>query len=189
MTSRRGYTPKAIPQRAISSKAFREAARVPEFYLVSVTRCDPQGSIGDADGVSATLRAPAVSMEAELTFDRVLLAVARGHGLSVRAVGVGEETATESAKVDSGKADRVAEVVQLGPPRLIEGVYSGREIARRLRWNLRFRYLAGGLGPDFRTINRFRIHHREDFGVLFRETVRTARVSKAAASTCPLSAK
>ena len=30
----------------------------------------------------------------------------------------------------------------------IEGVYSGREIARRLRWDLRFRYLAGGLVPD-----------------------------------------
>ncbi len=72
------------------------------------------------------------------------------------------------------------------PPRLllklwlfgaIEGVYSGREIARRLRWDLRFRYLAGGLGPDFRTINRFRIRHREDFAQVFRETVHTARVS------------
>ena len=59
----------------------------------------------------------------------------------------------------------------------IEGVYSGREIARRLRWDLRFRYLAGGLAPDFRTINCFRIRHREDFAVLFRETVRTARAS------------
>ncbi len=54
MTSRRGYTPKAIPQRAISSKAFREAARVPEFYLVSVTRCDPHGRILDADGGACT---------------------------------------------------------------------------------------------------------------------------------------
>ena len=35
-----------------------------------------------------------------------------GHGLGVGAVGVGEETATESAKVDSGKADRVAEMVE-----------------------------------------------------------------------------
>jgi transposase len=51
------------------------------------------------------------------------------------------------------------------PPRMLlklwlfgatEGVYSGREMARRLRWDLRFRYLAGGLTPDFRTINRFR---------------------------------
>lgn len=72
------------------------------------------------------------------------------------------------------------------PPRLllklwlfgaIEGVYSGREIARRLRWDLRFRYLAGGLSPDFRTINRFRVLHREDFAEVFRQTVRTARVS------------
>ena len=59
----------------------------------------------------------------------------------------------------------------------IEGVYSGREISRRLRWDLRFRYLAGGLVPDFRTINRFRIRHREDFAVVFRETVRTARAA------------
>jgi transposase len=72
------------------------------------------------------------------------------------------------------------------PPRLllklwlfgaIEGVYSGREIARRLRWDLRFRYLAGGLAPDFRTINRFRVLHREDFAEVFRQTVRTARAS------------
>jgi transposase len=72
------------------------------------------------------------------------------------------------------------------PPRMLlklwlfgatEGVYSGREMARRLRWDLRFRYLAGGLTPDFRTINRFRIRHREDFAHVFRETVHTARAS------------
>ena len=59
MTSRHGYTPEAILQRATSSEAFREAARVPEFYLVSATRCDPHGRTRDANGVSATLRAPA----------------------------------------------------------------------------------------------------------------------------------
>ena len=59
----------------------------------------------------------------------------------------------------------------------IEGVYSGREIARRLRWDLRFRYLAGGLVPDFRTLNRFRVRHREDFEELFRQTVKSARAS------------
>jgi transposase len=72
------------------------------------------------------------------------------------------------------------------PPRLllklwlfgaIVGVYSGREIAQRVRWDLRFRYLAGGLSPDFRTINRFRVRHREDFAEVFRQTVRTARAS------------
>jgi transposase len=72
------------------------------------------------------------------------------------------------------------------PPRLllklwlfgaVEGVFSGREIAQRLRWDLRFRYLAGGLYPDFRTINRFRVRHREDFAEVFRQTVRTARAS------------
>ncbi len=72
------------------------------------------------------------------------------------------------------------------PPRLllklwlfgaVVGVYSGREIAQRLRWDLRFRYLAGDLYPDFRTINRFRVRHREDFAEVFRQTVRTARAS------------
>jgi transposase len=59
----------------------------------------------------------------------------------------------------------------------VAGVYSGREIAQRVRWDLRFRYLAGGLTPDFRTINRFRVRHREDFAAVFRQTVRTARAS------------
>jgi transposase len=72
------------------------------------------------------------------------------------------------------------------PPRLllklwlfgaVAGVYSGREIAQRVRWDLRFRYLAGGLAPDFRTINRFRVRHREDFAEVFRQTVRAARAS------------
>ncbi len=72
------------------------------------------------------------------------------------------------------------------PPRLllklwlfgaVSGVYSGRELAQRLRWDLRFRYLAGGLYPDFRTINRFRVRHREDFAEVFRQTVRTAQAS------------
>ncbi len=59
----------------------------------------------------------------------------------------------------------------------IAGVYSGREIARRLHWDLRFRYLAGELRPDFRTINRFRASHREDFAEVFRQSVRIARSS------------
>jgi len=59
----------------------------------------------------------------------------------------------------------------------IAGVYSGREIARRLRWDLRFRYLAGDLRPDFRTINRFRATHREDFAQVLRQTVRIARAA------------
>lgn len=57
----------------------------------------------------------------------------------------------------------------------IAGVYSGREIARRLFWDLRFRHLAGELRPDFRTINRFRERHREDFAALLIETVRIAQ--------------
>src|SRR5439155_889529 len=55
------------------------------------------------------------------------------------------------------------------------GVHSGREIARRLRRNLAFRYLAGdGPVPDFRTVNRFRLRHREDVAWVLRETGRLA---------------
>ncbi|MFN2428096.1 MAG: transposase, partial [Candidatus Binatia bacterium] len=71
------------------------------------------------------------------------------------------------------------------PPRLLlklwlfgvtQGVYSGREISRRLQWDLRFRYLAGSAErPDFRTINRFRVRHTEDFAELLRQTVQMAR--------------
>jgi transposase len=57
----------------------------------------------------------------------------------------------------------------------VAGVYSGREIARRLHYDLRFRYLAGELRPDFRTINRFRMVHVEDFREVLRQTVRIAR--------------
>jgi len=57
----------------------------------------------------------------------------------------------------------------------IAGVYSGREIARRLFWDLRFRHLAGELRPDFRTINRFRERHRDDFAAVLLETVRMAQ--------------
>jgi Transposase domain (DUF772) len=57
-----------------------------------------------------------------------------------------------------------------------QGVYSGRELARRVRRDLAFRYLAGD-GPvlDFRTMNRCRMRHREDFAAVLRETVRLAQ--------------
>ena len=57
-----------------------------------------------------------------------------------------------------------------------QGVYSGREIARKLRRDLGFRYLAGdGPNPDFRTINRFRVRHRDDFAWVLLETIELAR--------------
>src|SRR5436190_7218226 len=59
-----------------------------------------------------------------------------------------------------------------------QGVYSGREIARRCRRDLAFRYLVGDRGmPDFRTINRFRVRHREDFAWVLRETLRLGRAA------------
>lgn len=60
----------------------------------------------------------------------------------------------------------------------MRGIYSGREIARRLRRDLAFRYLADAdPAPDFRTINRFRVRHREDFAWVLCETIRLARAA------------
>ena len=97
--------------------------------------------------------------------------------------------------------DEAVEQLQLGPlearyaalgehayhPRLLlklwlygatQGVYSGREIARRCRRDLGFRYLVGDSAvPDFRTINRFRVRHREDFAWILRETLRLGRAA------------
>jgi transposase len=59
-----------------------------------------------------------------------------------------------------------------------QGVYSGRELARRVRRDLAFRFLVGdGPAPDFRTLNRFRVRHREDFAAVLRETVRLAQAA------------
>jgi len=57
----------------------------------------------------------------------------------------------------------------------VVGVYSGREIARHLHYDLRFRYLAGELRPNFRTINRFRDRHQRDFREVFLQTLQVAR--------------
>jgi len=59
----------------------------------------------------------------------------------------------------------------------IAGVYSGREIARRPYWDLRFKYLAGALRPNFRTVNRFRSDHREAFASVLLQTVELARAA------------
>src|SRR5258705_4568850 len=52
----------------------------------------------------------------------------------------------------------------------VAGVYNGPEIAQRVRWDLRFRYLAGRLGPDFPTVNRFRMRHREGIAEAISQT-------------------
>lgn len=59
-----------------------------------------------------------------------------------------------------------------------QGVYSGREVARKIPRDLGFRYLAGeGPYPDFRTLNRFRVRHREDFAVVLVQVVKLAQRS------------
>jgi transposase len=57
----------------------------------------------------------------------------------------------------SGLAERAYPPRMLLKPWLfaaISGLYGGREVARRLHYDLRFRYLAGELRPDFRAVLR-----------------------------------
>ena len=55
------------------------------------------------------------------------------------------------------------------------GVFSSRQIARKIDEDVAFRVLAGGNRPDFRTLNRFRGEHIEQFKKLFVEVVRLAK--------------
>ena len=55
------------------------------------------------------------------------------------------------------------------------GVFSSRQIARKIDEDVAFRVLAGGNRPDFRTLNGFRGEHIEQFKKLFVEVVRLAK--------------
>ena len=48
-----------------------------------------------------------------------------------------------------------------------EGVRSSREIAKRIRYDIRYQYFTGTLRPDFRTINRFRQRNLDLLGECF----------------------
>lgn len=52
-----------------------------------------------------------------------------------------------------------------------EGVRSSREIAKRVRYDVRYRYYTGCLQPDFRTINRFRSENLDLLGHYFAQIV------------------
>lgn len=54
------------------------------------------------------------------------------------------------------------------------GVYSSRQIQRRLREDVGFRVLAAGNEPDFRTISDFRKIHRKTLEGLFEQVLRIA---------------
>lgn len=53
-----------------------------------------------------------------------------------------------------------------------KGIYSGRKIAEELERNIYFWYLSGKQCPDFRTICRFRDHHKTNIEYLFSQIVR-----------------
>lgn len=55
-----------------------------------------------------------------------------------------------------------------------EGVRSSREIAKRIRYDIRYRYYTGNLVPDFRTINRFRLENLDLLGDYFSQIVSQA---------------
>ena len=51
-------------------------------------------------------------------------------------------------------------------------IYSSRQIARALRENINFMWIAGGNRPDFRTINRFRLDMKDIIEDVFYEVVK-----------------
>lgn len=52
-----------------------------------------------------------------------------------------------------------------------DGVRSSREIAKRIKYDIRYQYFAGSLRPDFRTINRFRQDNLDLLGMYFARIV------------------
>ena len=50
--------------------------------------------------------------------------------------------------------------------------YSSRMIAKALRENINFMWIAGGNKPDFRTINRFRLQMKDIIEDIFYEVVK-----------------
>ena len=58
------------------------------------------------------------------------------------------------------------------------GVTSSRRLEQRIREDLAFRYLAGGAGPDYWTLNAFRRRHAKGLNDLFTQVVELARKAK-----------
>jgi transposase len=56
-----------------------------------------------------------------------------------------------------------------------QGVFSSRQIARQLKYDVRYMYLAGMQTPDFRTIADFRKNHRELFKTYFQQLIQLCR--------------
>jgi transposase len=52
-----------------------------------------------------------------------------------------------------------------------EGETSSREVAKKVRYDIRYQYFAGSLRPDFRTINRFRLDNLDLLGGYFAQIV------------------
>ena len=55
------------------------------------------------------------------------------------------------------------------------GVSSTRRLERRVREDLAFRYLAGGLAPDHKTLSEFLRRHRRAINDVFTQVVQMAR--------------
>jgi hypothetical protein len=58
------------------------------------------------------------------------------------------------------------------------GVFSSRQIARKLEEDVAFRVLGAGNFPDHRTVNRFRQEHGEEYAGIFGQVVKLVREMK-----------
>jgi len=57
----------------------------------------------------------------------------------------------------------------------MNGIFSSRQLAKQLRQNLAFMYLAGNMRPDFRTLARFRNEKGVYLENIFSDVVRKAQ--------------
>ena len=58
-----------------------------------------------------------------------------------------------------------------------DGVRSSREVAKRIKYDVRYQYFSGSLRPDFRTINRFRSENLDLLGDYFAQIVTVCEAS------------
>lgn len=56
----------------------------------------------------------------------------------------------------------------------MDGKYTSRKIAKAVRENIVYMWLAGGKAPDFRTINNFRLKLKDGIDPIFKQVVKVA---------------
>jgi len=56
----------------------------------------------------------------------------------------------------------------------MDGIYTSRKLAKAVRENIVYMWLAGGKTPDFRTINNFRLKLKDGIDLIFKQVVEVA---------------